>query len=497
MEDLRVLEQQQLESQRRLAAIKLTKQHKLEQRSTLESKLSSLKYANGEQRAQLLRARDVLSRCTRELGAAKLRSGRSSEALKAFDGRLKRALLSARCLQVSRRKLDSEIIVLRNKESNILRLKSQVTDSLKTAEKRRDEAKHQEQSLRKAIHDESLKAKCLIEQTTTIRSDISGLEQDLAAAEHMASLTKLRADTIAADSDAENRRHDNEMQAMLSKIETCKKIELDRAEQTEAVKKLIELKKAQLLEAWKRCVQNQQEEGHELCPEPSDDGPASSINVTKLKGKLEEEQEILRVEKEKHDSWAESIMQYREELTNLSSAEAASKKEAASIRKAAEDAQKVENDRRETSEKFLADLEKERREVCDLRRSVSELEESNGREKKRLEDKLAEQAHAIEKYQVDLKQLKACLAAAGTSIQELEGSIKNSKKEKAREVEAAKQEADIMRVAFEDVRREVETLVENFSDADIQKEVDDIQQAQSILVEDTKDEIAQLCQGKC
>jgi hypothetical protein len=124
MEDLRVLEQQQLESQRKLAAIKLTKQHKLEQRSTLESKLSSLKYANGEQRAQLVRARDVLSRCTRELGAAKLRSGRSSEALKAFDGRLKRALLSVRSLQVGRRKLDSEIVVLRNKESIILRLKS-------------------------------------------------------------------------------------------------------------------------------------------------------------------------------------------------------------------------------------------------------------------------------------------------------------------------------------------------------------------------------------
>jgi hypothetical protein len=445
MEDLRVLEQQQLESQRKLAAIKLTKQHKLEQRSTLESKLSSLKYANGEQRAQLVRARDVLSRCTRELGAAKLRSGRSSEALKAFDGRLKRALLSVRSLQVGRRKLDSEIVVLRNKESIILRLKSQVMDSLKAAEKRRDDAKHREQCLRKAIHDESLNAKCLIEQTTTIRSDISGLEQDLAAAEHMASLTKLRADTIIADSDAEDRRHDNEMQAILSKIEACKKKEADRTEQTKAMKKQIELKKAQILEAWKRCVQNQQEEGHELCPEPSDDGPAPSIDVKKLRAKLEEEQEALRVEKESYESWAESIKQYHEELANLASGEAASKKEAASIHKAAEEAQKVENDRRETGEKFLANLEKERREVYDLRRSVSELEEFNGQEKKRLENKFSVQAHAIEKCQVDLEEVKARLAAAGTTIHELEGSIEKAKKENAQAVEAAKQEADIIR----------------------------------------------------
>jgi hypothetical protein len=495
MEDLRVLEQQQRESQRKLAAIKLIKQQKLEQRSALESKLSSLKYANGEQRAQLLRARDVLSRCTRELGAAKLHSGRSAEALKAFDCRLKRALVSARSLQFIRRKLDSGIIDLRNKEAIILRLKSQVLDSLKGAEKRRDDVKLREQSLRKAIHDEKLKAKHLIEQTTNIRSDAAGLEQDLAAAEQMAASTKLRAETIASEIDAEGRRHDNEMQSMRSKIEACEKKEAERADQTKTVKEQIELKKAQIYEAWQRCQQLQREEGHELSPEPSDDGPAPMIKIARLRTKLEKEREALRVEKAARDSLAECVHQGIEQLANLASSEAAAKKEVATILKAAEEAQKVEKGRREANEKFLVELEKERREVGDLRRSVSDLKESNGIEKKRLEDKVSEQALVIQKRQVELEEMKARLAAESTSIQELEASAEKEKKEKAQLVEAAKQEADTMRAKFEDVRREVEAL-ENASDLDIEKEVADIQQAQSILVEDTKDEIARLCEGK-
>ena len=100
MEDLRILEQQQRDSQRLLASIKLTKQHKLEQRISLETKLSSLKYSNGESRAQLFRARDVMSKSTRELGTAKIHSERSSENLKKFDDKLKRTLSHVRGLQV-------------------------------------------------------------------------------------------------------------------------------------------------------------------------------------------------------------------------------------------------------------------------------------------------------------------------------------------------------------------------------------------------------------
>jgi predicted nucleic acid-binding Zn-ribbon protein len=157
---------------------------------------------------------------------------------------------------------------------------------------------------------------------------------------------------------------------------------------------------------------------------------------------------------------------------------------------------KVENDRKKANSKFLDELEKDRYSVRDLRRSVSELEESIGSERKRLDDRYAEQSEMIEKRQTEVEESKAELADALTTHQDLEGRFEEKQKSDSRLLEKAKREADSTRSDFEEARLQVEAL-KNAPDTDIQKEVEDIQQAQSILVEDTKDEIEQLCEGKC
>ena len=92
MEDLRILEQQQRDSQRLLGSIKLSKQHKLDQRSSFESKLSTIQYSNAQLRAQLSRARTVLSNCTRNLANGKLRSERGTNYHREADAKYKQAL---------------------------------------------------------------------------------------------------------------------------------------------------------------------------------------------------------------------------------------------------------------------------------------------------------------------------------------------------------------------------------------------------------------------
>ena len=64
MEDLRILEEQQQDSQRKLKQVKTLKHNRLEHRSTVENQLNSLKYKNGEHRAQLNRKHEVLSLAT-------------------------------------------------------------------------------------------------------------------------------------------------------------------------------------------------------------------------------------------------------------------------------------------------------------------------------------------------------------------------------------------------------------------------------------------------
>ena len=496
MEDLRVLEQQQRESQQKLATDKLTKQHKLEQHSSIESKLSSLKYANGEQRAQLVRARDVLSRSTRELGSSKLRSEKSADSLKGFDRRLKKAHMSLRILNALCRKVDTEIILFRNKKCIVFRMKTRVLDSSAASRNGLNDAKHREQSMRKTLQEERVKAKNLIEQTTSVQTDVNGLEQDLAAAQAMASSTKLRAEGIASEVIAEDNRHDVAMKDMRSTAESTKKQVADNTARVEAVQKEIEVKKAQLLEAWKRCVQCQQEEGHELSPEPKNDGDTFSLDVNKVEATLEQERAALLLEEAERNRVSEWIRASRDEVSGLESKDGAAKEEALSIREAAEAAQKTESDRHKGNEKCLDELEEARRSVEGLRRSVSEYEETIGSERKRCGDKQLEQSETIQNRQVELEQFQAELANAVTAIQDLEGDFAEERECDERLVEKAKQDADSARSEFEEVRKKSEML-EMGPGTDIQKEVEDILQAQSILAEDTKEEIEQLCEGTC
>ena len=61
MKDLRILEDQQRESQRRLHTARLAKQRAERQHSELEAKLGELKFANGQSRALLQRMHEVLA----------------------------------------------------------------------------------------------------------------------------------------------------------------------------------------------------------------------------------------------------------------------------------------------------------------------------------------------------------------------------------------------------------------------------------------------------
>lgn len=495
MEDLRVLEQQQRESQRKLAATKLSKQHKLEQQASLESKLSSLKYANGEQRAQLVRARDVLSRSTREVGASKLMSSKSGDALKAFDSRLKRALEVHRKLKAACRKIDAQTITLLAKDAARLRLRAKVEAKMELVRQETARVRHKEESLLEATQEERNKAKTLIEKTAALRADINGLEEDLSGAQTMAASTKSRAESIAAEVVEEDKRHEKVMQEMRLKMEALEKKKAEKNARKEAMLKEMKVKKAELHGLWERCVEIQKEEGHELSPEPTDDGPAPSLDLDKCKAKLKESRAALLAEQAERDRLKESLVADKQLLADLVAKAAAANQEAESIRKEAEAAQKVERERREAHDKFLEDLEKDRASVTELRRAKAELEESIGSDRKRRADQYSEQEATIQKRQAELEESRAELAAAVETIEILESALEESGARNTRLLQEAKQSADTARTEFEEVREEVEAL-EAAPDPEIQKEVEDILQAQSILAEDAKDEIAQLCEGK-
>jgi predicted nucleic acid-binding Zn-ribbon protein len=85
MRDLRVLEEQQRESHRKLQAAQETKQRRMQQHATLESKLGELKYQNGQSRAEVQQMRTILSDAQRKIGAMRLKADGAGDDLGGFD----------------------------------------------------------------------------------------------------------------------------------------------------------------------------------------------------------------------------------------------------------------------------------------------------------------------------------------------------------------------------------------------------------------------------
>jgi len=85
MKDLRILQQQQVESQQKLQAAREQKEKRLQAHQEFEQKLEELKYENGQHRAQLQRHHEMLSRAQRLLAAARSRADRGGDKLRNFD----------------------------------------------------------------------------------------------------------------------------------------------------------------------------------------------------------------------------------------------------------------------------------------------------------------------------------------------------------------------------------------------------------------------------
>ena len=85
MRDLRILEEQQRDSQRKLVAAQEAKQRRQQQHAALEAQLGELKYQNGQSRAELQSMRDTLAREQRKLSVIRNQSESAGDDLHNFD----------------------------------------------------------------------------------------------------------------------------------------------------------------------------------------------------------------------------------------------------------------------------------------------------------------------------------------------------------------------------------------------------------------------------
>ena len=454
MEDLRVLEQQQRDSQRLLSSIKRTKQYKLDQRSSLESKLSALKYSNGQSRAQLLHAREVLSKSTRELANAQLRSDRSKENLKKFDEKLKKTLGFVRSLYSKRRKLDNAIVRLENAAENVHLDEEKMINNVKRMEMELEDAQYREQLLVKSIQGAKLKVQEYVEDTTGRRSELSGLEADLTSVRQLETSTKFRAENVRADIEKEKTRFEKVKGSRLGKMELVKSEKMELESVICDLNVQIGQKKTVMEEEWEKCVAIQKEEGLPISvsQEHTDldvDGLRMSLEddkVALLEKKAEEAAVVTRVKALEHSL---SILQIKNDK----------------VKSEREQMNCEVEEKRETEEKLSTENSGL---ITELKAEYSKVKE--------LEDILSSLKTEGETCQIELEQKKEelvsilvgeneKLAEITSEIDQLDNRSKLVNEESVRErviyrenIEEAKKAADETKASLDEVQKRADEL---------------------------------------
>jgi len=491
MEDLRVLEEQQRDSQRKLAQVKVVKQNRLERRTVIESQLAALKYKNGEHRAQLNRAIEVLSKSTREMEAVKLEASSKDERLKALDKKLKKALIKSREHQTYRRKIDARLVNIRSKESVCHRLLCALRDDVTVAMKNLAVAKNSEQQLRHATTQINSRVKEVSEETSKVRAEVSGIAEDLRSAKQMQASTKLRAGSIAAEIDAEDTRHNKYIDAMKAHLLAAQEKKTTARSERELMENELKLKHSKMHELWLDVVTIQKEERHDPSPEPTEHGACPYLDVESIVKSVREEERLLangtdvttalRANRDRQNELTQQLEAEHDTLISESNA----------ISGASEKAHIVELGRTTQHEKFLADLEREREEAANLRTSLVDLEAGGKHEKECLKGKLEEQGEVITDKQVVLDGLKQSTAEKKEALIKSKHLLESEKSQSTVGVEKTKKDAEGAKAKFETAKGEVEGL-RNFRDAELDQEVEEIERAQNIMAESTKETIAHL-----
>ena len=495
MEDLKVLEKQQRESQRKLAASKQTKQTRLEQRTSLDVKLQSLKYTNGEWRAQLVRARDLLSRSTRELGVAKLRSDRSAEHLKAFDSKLRAALLSARAIQDMRRRLDSTIAIIHSKRSIIVRIKEETHDKVKDARGVLNQTSAAQDSLRQQLSDATSRSEDITAATTRVRTEISELNSDLSTAQQMASSTKLRAESIANDVINETHRHRqavNAMQSQLSQLEADKVAALARKA---SIREQLEARYRMTLELWARCVTLQKMEGHNPSPKPNQGGPSPSVDLAAMTRALESAKLALVESCATFQQGSDQHKDLCDQLASLKIVGEKAAKEAANIDAASAKLTKEAVASANEHNEILQRLEEARQDFATVRASLEAVRTSSTETISRLDAERSEQVSRSEKTSKDIEAARTLATKNEAESASLKSLWENEKSEGDRDLLRAKQRAEEVKTAFERIRTEHESMKKSL-EGHLKSEIDEIRRAQSIMTEEATSKLSKLLKGK-
>lgn len=491
MEDLRILEQQQRDSQRQLQSVKITKQHKLSQKEKMEQTLAALKYKNGQYKVQLTYARQVLSKSTRSLATAKLRADKSSDHWKKFNENLKRSIETIRSLHEKRRTVDDLILKLREKETICKNDSDEQKHMLVNTLNEFEDLKHTEQMLLKSVQSAKSKLQETMECTGKIRSELGELDLEMTETQQMEASMKMRVDGLLKDLEKEKSRHDHARAHHDTRMLDLLNIKEDMLKQMEELKQSCERNDHELLDLFNKCVQTQKELGHDLSDSPRD----AKLDLESVRSLVEE----VKLKTFEDESKATHLA----EIIGILESEKSVHIQRNHVARCLIEELDIENRKRRIShekrcsdrETFLDQLESSKQKVLDLRILESSCKQENIILQESLDSKRAVLEGALKAVKERLVELTVEEGDLHEKYQNLLLELKQEKNESNRIVHASKDASENARKDLENVQKKIDELskLPNLKD---DKSVEEMNQEEEKQVSELLARQAELILGK-
>jgi len=484
MEDLRVLEHQQKETEALLTNQKRLKKQKIETLASEEQALASSKYQNGEARAAVEKHRQILGDKTREILALEARRASGSDNLKRVDFKLTSALATGERIRSYRHKIDMTMLNLRNVAEKLDKQKQKSEVDLKNAEMRRDNTRHKENLLVKSIANFRSKANSLAEDVIRVKESIENYKTDRANAQHMEASTKFRVESIVAEIMSDRKRHEEVAKEVSERLAVFKAEEMEvRAKMDKIMSKSAGVENEIIAEQeWARRCQ-------------IDEDLTSSrdmLDFSTLLERCENEESRVANDMVSMEERKRNEDQMLEEVDRLKTDELAARERTAEITKRVEEGRAVETKRRAVHSDLLEAVQKDHEEVEKLKHSAEELTAQKECAKKEAADKLARQSELTEAEEEAVAIQIKRTADREKEMEEINAELASARRTLQPKVEQARKEADVAKAASILIQSHREELQKRNAKDGAAIEFADIEAQQAAVQSAAKTEIAEV-----
>ena len=446
--DLRILQEQQNESERKLQQARATKQKRLEQQAAMEAQLDRLKYENGQQRTELQRASVVLSRGQRQLAEARVAAEKAGEDLRDFDRKVNRCLEIKRTLQAYERKHDVMLEEIRKKLSFLEELAEEAKEQFDAAQAEYDKVKMYEESLRQSIKAEAEKQHRIAKETVDVRAALAAQENELTLSLKKEVELKRVEESLRKKLDAQRSRHASKMASLQERQEQLdrrkEKMVLEKARAKEAAQK----KKQDLHQVWHRTIEIQKAEGHTSSLPPSESNVPPVLDLERIRESVLAEAAAAIEETKSKEELEPKVEALREQLPELKAELAATNKQVNELQEANEKALNFETERSKAISCMKAELEKIQKQVAVKDKKLQELHQLA-----KLKKELAETTTTLHERQQQLSEVLHEEKEIDAKIVELRSAYEQKKKSDDATLASKKED-------LEEVKKKLRELVE-------------------------------------